>query len=110
MIRWLYNLRPAIFLRVCGLCIASAVLFGCQDASVPAAIVVSGNGHCTPASDLPAVKHMKKVPVVDTFMDDLGTLLFGERRDHKKDIDDYNSLYQTCVIGDDQTKVETPSK
>jgi hypothetical protein len=40
---------------------------------------------------------MKKVPVSDTFMEDLFGLLLSERHEHYADIQDYNSLYETCV-------------
>ena len=73
---------------------------GCASTpAVPAAVVVEGNGKCHPASDLPAHKTMKKVPEADTTLDALFALLLGERKDHAKDVQDYNSLYDTCVNG-----------
>lgn len=108
MTKWLYKLSPKVFLRVCGFCILSAVLCGCGSVPTPDPIVVQGNGHCTPSADLPSHKTMKKVSVIDTFMDELGELLFNERADHAKDISDYNSLYKTCVAVDQAvTKIET---
>lgn len=70
---------------------------GCATAPVP--VVVSGNGKCHPAQDLPAHKTIKPVPEVDTFMEDLYGLFALERSDHAKDISDYNSLWATCVGG-----------
>lgn len=53
--------------------------------------------HCTPSSDLPARKEMKKVPETATGIEHLYDLLVDERRDHAADIRDYNSLYSQCV-------------
>lgn len=80
-------------LSILGLIMALA-LAGC--ATSPPQLV-SGNGSCHPSVDLPAHKTMKKVPEQDVLLEDLWALLLGERKDHAKDIDDYNSLYSECV-------------
>lgn len=86
--------RFGLVLLAAGL-LAVVLLAGC--ASTPPPTIVAGNGSCHPSVDLPAHKTMKKVPVSDTFMEDLFGLLLSERHEHYADIQDYNSLYETCV-------------
>lgn len=71
-------------------------LAGCATAP-PDTIVVSGNGHCKPAQDLPSHKKVLPVPEVDTAAEDVWVLLATERKQHAADDRDYNSLYDTCV-------------
>lgn len=52
---------------------------------------------CKPAVDLPAEKHLAKVPEVDTANDAFYTLFLYERKEHAVDDQDYNSLYSQCV-------------
>lgn len=52
---------------------------------------------CKPAVDLPAEKHLAKLPEVDTPNDVFYGLLLTERSVHAKDDQDYNSLYSSCV-------------
>lgn len=73
--------------------VLALVLSGC--ASVP--LVVSGNGSCHPSADLPSHKALKKVPEETTLLEDLWGLLLNERKDHARDVRDYNSLYDQCV-------------
>ena len=76
-----------------------AGVVGCASAPPPVVTQVQGNGFCHPSVDLPAEKHMTKVPATDTFMEDVFGLLLDERKAHADDQRDYNSLYQTCVMG-----------
>jgi hypothetical protein len=52
---------------------------------------------CKPAVDLPAEKHLAKVPEVETGNQAFYDLLLQERRVHAQDDQDYNSLYSQCV-------------
>lgn len=54
---------------------------------------------CKPAADLPAEKSVAKLPEVDTPNDAFYGLFVVERASHKKDDQDYNSLYAQCVKG-----------
>jgi hypothetical protein len=100
---WLYGLKPKTFLRVCGFCVLSVLLFGCGSVPATSPVVVSGNGHCVPASDLPSHKTVQAVPEKETFMEDLYSLLGLERRYRARDVSDYNSLWDTCVGKAQQT-------
>ncbi|MBI1313676.1 hypothetical protein GC176_20480 [bacterium] len=94
-----YRLPYRVFASLLWLSVLAAGLAGCATTPPPVPVVVTGNGHCQPAADLPAHKTMKKVPEVETFMENLYAMFLGERKDHAKDIADYNSLYDTCVGG-----------
>lgn len=92
-------IRRFVF-RTLPLALAVLSLCGCATVPPPAPpIVVAGNGHCHPASDLPAHKTLQALPEVETFMDDLFGLFLKDRKAHADDIADYNSLYETCVNG-----------
>lgn len=54
---------------------------------------------CIVSPDLPAVKHVDLLPVVETGNQTLYSQFLAERKVHAKDDDDYNSLYKTCVQG-----------
>lgn len=102
-------MRAKNFLLLCTLSIFAMAFAGCASTpKLPTAIPVQvvGNGKCKPPVDLPAHKTMKKVPVVDTFLDEAYSLLGIERHDHAKDITDYNSLYDVCV---DKSGASTPA-
>lgn len=97
----IWKLSPRWFNRLVALSIFAAVLGGCASTPdpLPAAVLVEGNGNCRPPSDLPPKKTMKKVPAVEATIQKLYDLLLGERKDHAKDVQDYNSLYEICVNG-----------
>lgn len=100
-------MRARVFLALLWIGVLATPLAGCASttaplislpaapAAAPAIIVVSGK--CHPDAALPARKTMKRVPQTDTYMDQVYGLLLDERRDHKADIDDYNSLYGQCA-------------
>ena len=74
------------------LCVLLVILtLGLVGCTTPAAM------RCTPSSDLPAVKTMKKTPEEDVSPKRLFDLFVDERSDHARDIRDYNSLYKQCV-------------
>lgn len=52
---------------------------------------------CKPAADLPAEKHLARVPEVETSNQAFFDLLLQERKTHAQDDQDYNSLYAQCV-------------
>lgn len=66
----------------------TSVLAGCATPSV---------GRCTPSSDLPAKKVLKKVPERVASPKNLFDLFVDERAEHGRTIRDYNSLYRQCV-------------
>lgn len=68
--------------------VASLLISGCTTTVIMA---------CTPSSDLPAVKVMKKTPEAVTSIEGLFGVLVDERKDHAADVRDYNSLYAQCV-------------
>lgn len=84
-------------MRLCLFLALATMACGCASTKTPDPVVVSGNGHCTPAVDLPDHKTMNKVPETETFMEGLYSLFGTERHDHSKDVSDYNSLWNTCV-------------
>ena len=97
----IWKLTPKQFWHLVAIC-SFLALAGCASDKVDlanTAVVVEGNGKCHPASDLPPHKTMKKVPEKATGLSALFDLFTTERHDHAKDVQDYNSLYDTCVNG-----------
>ena len=72
---------------------SALVLAAC--ASTPA--LITGNGTCQPSQDLPAEKVIQKLPEQATLFEEFYHLFARERKDHAKDVEDYNSLYSQCV-------------
>lgn len=77
--------------------VLAILIAGCGSVPKPDPVPIGGNHQCHPSSDLPSHKTMKKLPEQDMLLDDFWGLFAGERKDHRTDINDYNSLWDQCV-------------
>jgi hypothetical protein len=89
-------MSPRWFLRLLALWVLSVGLAGCgtlRDLVLPPLPPQA----CKPAADLPPVKTITPFPEREVPNEEFYVLALQERKDHAKDVQDYNSLYKTCV-------------